>query len=57
MNLSNEATFVINRIYDYGYRADVVGGAVRDFLLGDKPSDFDITTSATPEEIKEMYKN
>ena len=38
-----------------GHRADVVGGCVRDFLLGDTPNDYDITTSATPEEMKVVF--
>ena len=40
-----------------GYEAYVVGGAVRDFLLGKKPHDFDITTSAKPEETEEVFKD
>ncbi len=43
---------IINLFREKGYRADVVGGCIRDFLLGLTPSDFDITTVATPEEMK-----
>lgn len=47
--------FIIKRINDGGHRADVVGGTVRDFLLGETPHDYDITTSARPERIKEIF--
>ena len=40
-----------------GFSAYVVGGAVRDALLGLSPSDFDVTTSATPEETLEVFKD
>jgi tRNA nucleotidyltransferase (CCA-adding enzyme) len=40
-----------------GYEAFVVGGAVRDFLLNVSPNDYDISTSATPEEVKAAFKN
>lgn len=40
-----------------GFEAYAVGGCVRDFLLGKKPTDFDITTSALPEETKAVFKN
>ena len=38
-----------------GFEAFLVGGSVRDLLLGKIPKDFDVATSATPEEVKEVY--
>ncbi len=46
---------IIELLNKAGHRADVVGGCVRDFLLGDTPNDYDITTSATPEEMKAVF--
>ena len=40
-----------------GFEAYVVGGAVRSTLLGEAPNDYDVTTSATPDEMKEVFKN
>lgn len=54
-NLPKSVEFIINRINQFGHRADIVGGPVRDFLLGGIPRDYDITTSARPEEIKEIF--
>lgn len=47
---------ILNRINEQGYEAYIVGGCVRDALLGRIPNDWDITTSATPEEIKSIFK-
>ncbi len=51
----------VKRIIDIfkanGHRADIVGGCVRDFLLGIEPHDYDMTTSATPEEMKSILKD
>jgi poly(A) polymerase len=41
---------------DAGFRAFVVGGAVRDLLLGMKPKDFDVATDATPEEVRRLFR-
>ncbi len=49
--LSADVTYIMNKLRTAGYRADVVGGAVRDFLLGKTAGDYDITTSATPSEM------
>ena len=40
-----------------GFECYIVGGSVRDFLMGKKPSDFDITTNATPEETKKCFSD
>ena len=47
---------IINKIYECGYEAYIVGGCVRDSLLGREPYDFDITTSALPEDVKAMFE-
>ena len=48
------ATRIITRLQQYGYEAYVVGGCVRDSLLGKKPKDWDICTSATPKVVKKI---
>ncbi len=54
-NLPKDVLEIISRLESHGYRADIVGGPVRDFLLGKTPSDYDITTSALPEEVKAVF--
>ena len=49
--IPKKALFVIDRLTKNGYKAYIVGGCVRDILLGKTPNDFDVTTSAKPEEI------
>ena len=56
-NIDDNALKVLYRLHNAGYRALLVGGGVRDLLLGIKPKDFDITTNATPEEIKALFRN
>lgn len=46
---------IINKLYDNGYVAYIVGGFVRDSILGIKSNDVDITTNAKPKEIKEIF--
>lgn len=46
---------ILNKIYDYGYQAYIVGGFVRDELLGIETNDIDITTNATPMELKNIF--
>lgn len=55
MELSSDVLYIINTLNSFGYRADVVGGAVRDHLLGKPSYDFDITTSAHPDEVKSVF--
>ena len=50
MNLLKDSKILIDKLIDCGYQAYAVGGAVRDFLMGVKNSDIDITTSAPPSE-------
>ena len=54
--VSGGAMQVIERLQGKGYLAFIVGGAVRDLLLGFKPKDFDIATNATPEQIKPLFR-
>jgi len=56
-NIDENALKVLYRLHNAGYRALLVGGGVRDLLLGLKPKDFDITTDATPEEVKALFRN
>lgn len=56
-NIDENALKVLYRLHNAGYRALLVGGGVRDLLLGKKPKDFDITTDATPEEVKALFRN
>ena len=55
-SVSPGALQVIERLKAKNYHAFIVGGAVRDLLLGFKPKDFDIATNATPEEIKPLFR-
>ncbi len=54
--VSNNAVRVTQTLQEAGFKAFVVGGAVRDLLLGVKPKDFDIATDATPEEVKRLFR-
>ena len=55
--ISEPAKKVLNRLNNAGYEAYLVGGGVRDILLGERPKDFDIATDATPEEVHELFRN
>ena len=52
-----DAAKVVQRLRRFDHAAYLVGGGVRDLLLGRKPKDFDVVTSATPPEIKKLFKN
>lgn len=56
-NISNAALKVLYRLRDAGFQAFLVGGAVRDLLLGMQPKDFDIATDASPEDVKRLFRN
>lgn len=53
--IKNAAVVIIRRLVEAGYEAYLVGGAVRDLLLGCQPKDYDIATSATPEQVREVF--
>ncbi len=55
--LSDNALKVLYRLKDAGYESYLVGGCVRDTLLGKHPKDFDVATEATPEEVHELFRN
>ena len=55
--ISENALKVLYRLNKSGFKAYLVGGGVRDLLLGIEPKDFDVVTSATPEEIKKLFRN
>lgn len=54
--ISNSAIRVVRILQNAGYDAYIVGGAVRDLLLGLKPKDFDVATNATPEQVKRLFR-
>ncbi len=56
-DISDAALKVLYRLHKAGYAAYLVGGGVRDLLLGRHPKDFDIATDAHPEEIKKLFRN
>ena len=55
ITLPEKVKFIIDTIMDAGYEAYAVGGCIRDSILGRVPDDWDITTSATPYQIKELF--
>jgi poly(A) polymerase len=52
-----EALKVLYRLHHSGYTAYLVGGGVRDLLLGKKPKDFDVVTDARPGELRKLFRN
>jgi poly(A) polymerase len=56
-NVSENALKVLYRLRKSGFEAFLVGGGVRDLLLGLRPKDFDIATNAHPEEIRKLFRN
>ena len=55
--MPKEVLFILNKLKEEGFDAYIVGGCVRDKLLGLHPHDYDITTSAKPNEIKRVFKD
>jgi poly(A) polymerase len=56
-NISEYALKVLYRLSQAGYEAYLVGGGVRDLLLGREPKDFDVATDASPEEVRRLFRN
>ncbi len=56
-NISPNALKVLYRLSQAGFQAHLVGGGVRDLLLGREPKDFDVATDATPEQVREVFRN
>ena len=55
--IDHDAGKVVRRLQSHGHESYVVGGAVRDLLLGRCPKDFDIATEATPNQIRKLFRN
>jgi tRNA nucleotidyltransferase (CCA-adding enzyme) len=55
MTIPKEVKNIISQLKEAGYEAYIVGGCVRDFLLGKEPKDWDVTTNAKPEEIQKVF--
>jgi poly(A) polymerase len=56
-NISPNALRVLYRLREGGYQSFLVGGCLRDLLLGVEPKDFDVATSARPEEVRRLFRN
>lgn len=56
-SISHNAVKVLYRLHNAGFQAYLVGGGVRDLLLGREPKDFDVATDARPEQIRKLFKN
>src|SRR3989338_9405538 len=57
MQLPQEVKNILEKLSEDGYEAYIVGGCVRDLLLGKEPKDWDITTNAKPEEIQKVFSD
>lgn len=57
IHLPDKVRSIITKLESAGYEAYVVGGCVRDSLLGRTPSDWDVTTSAKPQQVKEIFRH
>lgn len=57
IHMPDNARYIIDRLTEHGYEAYIVGGCVRDSLLGNEPKDWDITTSASPFEVKALFSH
>lgn len=55
-NISEAALKVLTVLRKHGFQAFIVGGSVRDLLLGGHPKDFDVSTDATPEQVKSLFR-
>tara|TARA_B100001094_G_scaffold331249_1_gene398940 strand:- start:2864 stop:4135 length:1272 start_codon:yes stop_codon:yes gene_type:complete len=55
--LSKNSIKVLKKLDQSGFQAFLVGGCIRDLLIGEKPKDFDIATNAKPEQIKKIFRN
>ena len=56
-NIDAEAVKVLYRLHNGGFKSFLVGGAVRDLMLGRRPKDFDVSTNARPQQIRRLFRN
>ncbi|MBR1478456.1 MAG: CCA tRNA nucleotidyltransferase [Lachnospiraceae bacterium] len=56
INVPDNANYILDKLGQAGFEAYVVGGCVRDSILGKTPSDWDVTTSAKPEDVKRIFR-
>jgi poly(A) polymerase len=56
-DVDDDAVRIVERLSSAGYETYIVGGAVRDLILGKKPKDFDIVSAASPNQIKKLFRN
>src|SRR5258708_36726084 len=56
-DIDPDALKVLYRLHEHNFTAYLVGGSVRDLLLGRRPKDFDIGTSAHPQQVKKLFRN
>lgn len=56
-NIEIKAIKVLYRLHHGGYKSYLVGGAVRDLMLGRQPKDFDVSTNARPQQIRRLFRN
>lgn len=56
MNIPKNVNYLMKQLNLFGFKAFIVGGCVRDTLIGKKPNDWDITTNARPDDIKKVFK-
>lgn len=57
IKLPDDVRMILNRFHENGYEAFIVGGCVRDSLLGDEPKDYDITTNALPTQVEQLFSD
>jgi poly(A) polymerase len=55
--VDKDAVYIVDRLRAHGYETYIVGGAVRDLILGKSPKDFDIVSAASPARIKKIFRN
>ena len=55
--IDKDCLWVVKKLWASGHKAYIVGGAVRDMLLGRRPKDFDVATSASPRQVQSVFWN
>ena len=55
IHLPSQVEYIIEKLSEHGFEAYAVGGCVRDTMLHREPEDWDITTSASPEQVKQLF--